>query len=72
LVRNDPLLAEADAQVTPRFLAALIKNSERWTSLFAVKAPAMNISSKTGGRLAALLGCPSISCVSKIEVTGGA
>ena len=68
---NDPALAEADAHVTARVLAGLIRKIGDADLVVCGEGSSDDYHQQTGSRLAALLGFASVSFVNKIEPIDG-
>ncbi|MEM0441297.1 MAG: electron transfer flavoprotein subunit beta/FixA family protein [Candidatus Caldarchaeum sp.] len=71
-VLSDPLLAKADGAVTAKVLSSIIKSKvPRWDLILCGEASLDENSYQTGPRLAEIFNVPSISYVSKLEVSDG-
>lgn len=70
LVVNDNALADADSQVSAKVLAALVNGLEDIGVVLCGEGSSDAYAQQTGTRIAALLGWPVVSNVSKIEVNG--
>lgn len=67
---NDPVMAAADSTTTSKVLAGMIKSIGDVDVVICSEGSSDDYAQQTGPRLAALLGYPSISYVSKISVNG--
>ncbi len=67
---NDPLAAQADAYVTANVLAAAVRGIGEYDLIICGEGAADTYAQQVGPRLAALLGIPAITYVSKLIVEG--
>lgn len=67
---DHPELVNADSGVTSKVLAAMIKHLQGVDAVICSEGSSDDYAQQVGPRIAALLNIPSISYVSKIQVTG--
>ena len=69
---EDPIMAEADSGTTSKVLAGMIKKIGEVDAIICAEGSSDEYARQVGPRLAALLGWPSVSYVSKVTVNGDA
>ena len=67
---NSAALADADSRATAKVLAAMIKSLGDVDMVICSEGSSDEYAQQTSSRLAAVLGCPSVSFVNGIEVAG--
>lgn len=67
---DNAIMAEADSRTTSKILAGMIKSIGDVDVIVCSEGSSDEYAQQAGPRIAALLGLPSVTCVSKIEVAG--
>lgn len=67
---DDPIMASADSRTTSKVLTAMVKHLGDADVIVCSEGSSDEYAQQVGARMAALLGRPSITCVSAIEVAG--
>ena len=67
---DDAIMAEADSRTTSKVLAAMVKQIGDVDVVICSEGSSDEYAQQTGARIAALLGWPSVTCVSGVEVSG--